>query len=191
MNNASSEGLLGVCLAIRPALLRFLSARGAQPAEAEDLVQELTLKLLSQPIGPISDPTAYLYRMANNLFIDRRRSETQRVAREERWQQGGVTGLSEADSAPSIEDSLIDRQRLAHVTRTLAAMPERTIDIFRRFRMEGEAQKDIADILGISVSAVEKHLQRAYRVVLDARAQLDADSSVPQRLESESERHVD
>ena len=35
---------------------------------------------------------------------------------------------------------------------------------------------------GISVSAVEKHLQTAYRAVVEARARLDADVTPPDRL---------
>jgi FixJ family two-component response regulator len=40
-------------------------------------------------------------------------------------------------------------------------------------------QKQIAAELGISVSAVEKHLQKAYLTVVEARSQLDADADLP------------
>jgi RNA polymerase sigma-70 factor (ECF subfamily) len=35
--------------------------------------------------------------------------------------------------------------------------------------------------MGISVSAVEKHLQRGYRAVLELKQQLDVDIDAPQR----------
>jgi RNA polymerase sigma-70 factor (ECF subfamily) len=47
----------------------------------------------------------------------------------------------------------------------LRSLGERTDYIFRRHRVEGIPQRDIAAELGISLSAVEKHLQRAYRAV--------------------------
>ena len=45
----------------------------------------------------------------------------------------------------------------------------------------GESQRAIGDSLGISLSAVEKHLQRAYRTVTDIRARLDAEIEAPRR----------
>jgi len=177
-----NDGILAVCQSSRPALLRFLIARGASAPEAEDLVQEVMLKLAEQPTGPVSDPKAYLYKMANNLFIDRRRSAVQRVRREEQW-SGVATEINpEADPQCSIETVLIDRERLKFVTDALALLPARTVDILRRYRIDGEPQKHIADAHGISVSAVEKHLQRAYRVIIDARAQLDVENATVQRL---------
>ena len=52
-------------------------------------------------------------------------------------------------------------------------MPERTADILRRYRVEGQSQKVIAEQIGISLSAVEKHLQRAYRVLLELRCGIE------------------
>lgn len=43
----------------------------------------------------------------------------------------------------------------------LNALPERTRDIFMLVRLEHMRQRDVTQMLGISVSAVEKHLVRA------------------------------
>ena len=66
-------GLKSVYLAHRHDLVRFLRARGAGDA-ADDLVQELWLKLSQASVGPIADPLGYLYRAASNLMISRHRS---------------------------------------------------------------------------------------------------------------------
>ena len=153
----------------------MLSERDAAPAQAEDLLQELFVRLETQAIGPVGEPKAYLYRMADNLFLDRRRAETRRAAREQRW------GEQDNELRPTPERELIGRERLAMVSAALAALPERTVEIFRRFRLDGESQRAIGDSLGISLSAVEKHLQRAYRAVTDIRARLDAESEAPRR----------
>ena len=42
-------------------------------------------------------------------------------------------------------------------------------------------QRQIAGELGISLSAVEKHLQKAYQVVVETQKRLDADTHCPQR----------
>jgi len=53
------------------------------------------------------------------------------------------------------------RQSLATVMAALRALPERTRTIFILFRLEGMKQREIADVLGISVRTVELHVIRA------------------------------
>ena len=164
----------------RRALSRFLAARGASPHEADDILQEVFLKLGKLPTGPIADPLAYLYRMTDNLFLDARRSGNRRSAREEAW-TAARHGIGEIDDQPSAEDQLIARERLTLVQQALARLPERTRFIFHRFRLDEIGQRQIATELGITVSAVEKHLQRAYRALLEARTELDADVAAARR----------
>ncbi len=142
-------------------------------------MQDLFVKLESHPTGPVTDARAYLYRMADNLLLDRRRSAGRRASREEAWVEAHFE--SEVDDCPSAEQLTMARQDLAIVSRALATLPARTVDIFRRFRIDEIPQKQIAAELGISVSAVEKHLQKAYHVLVEARAQLNADAQPPQR----------
>jgi len=54
------NGLEAVYLASRDALLRFLRAHGAGEA-AEDLLNELWLRLRDARPGPVARPLAYLY----------------------------------------------------------------------------------------------------------------------------------
>jgi RNA polymerase sigma factor (sigma-70 family) len=167
----SAGGLEAVFLAHRAELLRFLRARGAGAA-AEDLVQELWLKASASASGPIQDPLAYLYRAANNLMIDRVRSEVSAGQRAREWTDA-TTGLSEASDAPSAERTLLAREALAEAQRTIAELGERTEAIFRRFRIDGIGQRRIAEEMGISINTVEKHLQRAYRALVVLRRRLD------------------
>lgn len=163
----SAGGLEAIYLAHRPELLRFFRARGAGDA-ADDLLQELWLKASASATGPIQDPLAYLYRAANNLMIDRARSEVSAAQRNRDWTDM-TTGLSEASEAPSAERHLLAREALAQASRTIAGLGDRTDTIFRRFRIDGVGQRRIAEELGISINTVEKHLQRAYRALVDLR----------------------
>jgi RNA polymerase sigma-70 factor (ECF subfamily) len=183
-----AQSLQALFMASRPALLRFMQLRGASADEAEDLVQDLYLKLGGLSAGPIAEPRAYLYRMANNLLLDRRRAAIRRAGREELWSQAGP-GAQDSSGAPATaaDNALIARQQLHFVESALANLPERTSEIFRRFRIDGERQKHIAEELGISISAVEKHLQRAYEVVLAVKAHADEENEPPRRLGREGE----
>lgn len=167
-----ASGLSAVLIANRGPLLRFLRARGAGE-DCEDILQELWLKVdRLEAEGPIADPRAYLFRMADNLMHDRVRASMRRANREKAWTEAGFDPGGQ-DETPSAERALAARQRLRRVEMALATLGERTQAIFRRFRLEGVTQSRIAQDEGISVSAVEKHLQRAYRVVA---ALVDEDS---------------
>jgi RNA polymerase sigma factor (sigma-70 family) len=170
-------------MANRAALVRFVRARMRGEGDPEDLLQDLWLKLSAADVGPVAEPLAYLYRMAENLMLDRRRSAIRRNRREAEWTTGQVDsslGLA-IDTQPSVERVLLAREALRRVNALLDALPDRTAQTFRAVRIEGVPQKQIAHDLGISLSAVEKHLQRAYRVIFDARQILDADIDPSER----------
>lgn len=161
-------------LAGQPMICRYLRARGAGD-ETEDLLQELWLKIGQTSTDGIDDPNSYLYRMAHNLMLDWRRGAIRRERREERYHREDRGG-SDADDAPAADRHLLAREKLRHIDRALAALGPRTDHIFRRFRVEGIAQREIAAELGITLSAVEKHLQKAYRAVAVAERAYAADS---------------
>jgi RNA polymerase sigma factor (sigma-70 family) len=186
---SSSSGLLKIFTDSQAALLRYLLVRGASSADAEDILQEVYLKLVADKIGPVTEPRAYLYRMTNNHFLGFRRTADRRTRREEDWVDvhGGNDG--EIDERPSIESELIAREQLAILQRVLDRLPKRTRTIFRRFRIDSEPQRQIAADLGISVSAIEKHLTRAYEAISAAKLRLDGDRPDPRCLRDERGRH--
>jgi len=69
-----------------------------------------------------------------------------------------VQGVAE-ESSP--ERVLSNQQQLATIVTALGELAERTRDIFVLCRLENMKHAQIAELLGISVSAVEKHLSKA------------------------------
>ena len=185
-------GLATVFMANRDALQRFLRARLRGAGDPEDVLQDLWVKLESLETGPVAEPLAYIYRMAENLVLDRRRSDIRRTNRETEWTTGQIDGsLGQAvDSQPGAERHLLARDHLRRVDAALDDLPERTAFAFRSVRIEGVPQKEIAASMGISLSAVEKHLQRAYRAVLEIQLRLDAEKPALERLGMEGHGHA-
>lgn len=185
----SGSGLGSIFFEMRPALCRFLISRGASPDEAQDILQDVQVKLLGETTGPVAQARAYLYKMTNNHFLVHRRTMGRRARREEDWVDIHSSG-SEMDDQPSIETELVAKQQVAILQRILDTMPERTRLIFRRFRIEGEQQSVIAADLGISVSAVEKHLARAYREISAARLRFDEEAPDRRSLKGGKDRYA-
>ncbi len=168
-----AKGLEQVYLLNRDALIRFLRARGAGD-DAEDLLQELWLKASGAVSGPVRDPLPYLYRAANNLMLDKRRAALRQERRDHDWAAPNAGTTEQPSDDPSSERAVIARAELLATQQALAALGERTEAIFRRFRLDGVHQREIAAEEGISLSAVEKHLQKAYRALIEVRRHLDA-----------------
>ena len=163
----AAQGIEGVLLANRDRIVRFLEVRGAGDA-AEDLFQDLWMRLTDRRIGPVADPLSYIMRAAHNLMLDRYRSIRQRDLRDRAW------GETAATQSPSSEASLISREQLALVEAAIAANGERAAHIFRRFRVDGVTQRDIAGEMGVSLSTVEADLRKVYASLAAVRRQFDA-----------------
>lgn len=169
------SGLLLVLEDNRSALLRFLISRTRDAALAEDLLQDVWVKIAAaHPAGPIDSPVAYIYKMCENAVRDAKRSDARKLARETLWSEtdAGLDGDRTDQLTP--EKIAIERDNLKHVLAELETLPERTRQILIDFRLGGMTQKEIASNLEISISAVEKHLQRAYQKIIEYRQKNDA-----------------
>jgi RNA polymerase sigma factor (sigma-70 family) len=171
--STGETGLTQLLGEMRSDLLRFMLRRQCDPAEVEDLFQDLYVKLTSIRTGPVSNPRAYLYQMANNLLHDHRRGRRRQQERDDHWTRNRIGPDLEKEAGPSPEDSAIVRDELKRVNAVIALMPDRTAQILKMYRIEGVSQKAIANRLDLSLSAVEKHLQRAYQKLLFLREELD------------------
>lgn len=169
-----ATGLSAIFLENRPALLRFLRARGAGD-DAEDLLQDMWMKLEAKDLGPVADPLPYLYRMANNLVLDRYRSATRRERREQDWSESGGGVMADPSEDVAIDERLILAERLEQARTVLRALGPRVELVFRRFRIEGVGQRLIAEELGVSLTTVEKDLQKAYRAMIALKQKLDTE----------------
>ena len=181
---AAEAGLQQLLGEMRSDLLRFMLARQCDPGEVEDLLQDLHVKLSSIRTGPVSNPRAYLYQMTNNLLHDHRRGRRRQQARDDHWARNRIGPDLEKDAGPSPEESAIARDELQRVNEALASMPIRTAQILKMYRLDGLSQKAIANNLDLSLSAVEKHLQRAYRKLQLLREKLD---DIPQLSQTEAD----
>jgi RNA polymerase sigma factor (sigma-70 family) len=177
----ADRGLKAIFLTQRPMLLRLLVVRLGSRDDAEDVLQDLWLRIDRASDQPIAQPAAFLYRMASNLATDRRIAASRRGARDAGW----LNIQPGADETPDPERASVARSEWQAVEGAIADMPDRMAMALRMFRLEEQSQRAIADHLGISISGVEKLLQRAYRKIHDRLAQSGAGLAVARRLQDE------
>lgn len=170
--NNQTSGLEVVFLDNRVRLLGFLRAHGAGD-DAEDLLQELWIRLSLAQTGPIAQPVSYLYRAANNLMLDRYRSQRQAVLREQQWSDATGSSVPGQADLPHSERVLIAREELRTTQAALDGVGTRAAAVFRRHRIDGIGQRAIAAEFGMSLSTVESDLRAAYRAVISARRASD------------------
>jgi RNA polymerase sigma-70 factor (ECF subfamily) len=160
MSLESGTGLFGALDEHRAELRRFLAARSGSEADADDLLSELWIKVQGSQSGPISNPKSYLFRMANNLVLDRVREARRRERREADWtyEQHGGHSSEVADPSSDTERMLIEQGDLRQLADAIAQLPSGAQCVLRMHKLEGLSHGEVAERLGISKSAVEKHM---------------------------------
>jgi RNA polymerase sigma-70 factor (ECF subfamily) len=157
---AAGDQAAARALTLRHAPRVFALARRmlGETAEAEDVTQETMLRLW-RAAPDWQDRAAlgtWLYRVASNLCIDRLRR---------RRQQSAGPPPEVADEAPGALGRLVARDRAAALSAALDSLPERQrlAVVLRHF--EERSNPEIAEVLEVSVEAVESLLARARRAL--------------------------
>ncbi len=142
----------------RAPLISFFLRRVSNRAEAEDLTQEVFMRVLKKSgADDIHNVEAFLFSTATNLLRDRARRQKIRTDYERRI-------LADPDRQAeelSPERNAIATDSLQNVLTVMTELDDRTRDIFVLRRLENLKVREIADMCGISISTVEKHIVKA------------------------------
>jgi RNA polymerase sigma factor (sigma-70 family) len=156
--NQEQEALKALASQFGPVLLHFFQRRVRDRSEAEDLTQEVFIRLLRRgDIAALEDIRGYLFETASSVLTDRARKRRSHHSDDHESFDPAVHGN---EGFPS-DHVLIGEETLTRATRALMELPERARTIFVLRRLEGLRYQDIAQRLGISLSLVEKQMARA------------------------------
>jgi RNA polymerase sigma-70 factor (ECF subfamily) len=162
---ASPTAALELDRSFRGPLVAYFLKRVNSRNEAEDLTQEVFIRLMNHPDRNNGQTIeGYVFTIAANLLRDRAKSVA--TAHHRRAQSLDLLDEKNAFSANLVEDRdpervLVGRQTIRDVLDALAELGERTRDIFILARLENVQHREIAAMYGISVSAVEKAMMKA------------------------------
>lgn len=141
---------------LQPMLARKLGSR----ADAEDVLHEAFARFLARYAGrSLLNPLAMLAQIALNIVRDTARSE--KIRRNLLATQNGQVCWLEPALDPEAELSLKQEARLLRAA--IDALPVRCREVFLLHCVDEQPHAEVARLLGISRSMVEKHVMGAYR----------------------------
>jgi RNA polymerase sigma factor (sigma-70 family) len=136
-------------------LVREVRLRTRGRADPEELLHSAYLRLMRYRAQHVVENIAgFLVRTAVNIGVDNYRHER------------FIADISPEDcgareNSPLQDEVLAARVRLERVREGLSRLTPRTREVFLMHRLDGLKYREIAERLGISQSAVEKHIARA------------------------------
>lgn len=139
------------------AILKRIARATRNQAQAEDYLHSAFIRLEEyRRHREVRQPSAFLVRTAVNLALDEHRSR--KVRNESSHAVADILNIS--DNQPLQGEALAARERLKRVQEGLARLSPRTRQVFLMHRLDGMKYREIASRLGITVSAVEKHVAK-------------------------------
>lgn len=143
---------------MRPALLKYFIRKCGNSADAEDLAQDVLVRTLNRCARKSqAEVKHYVFRAAVNRWLDlKRRLVTRGLA--VCWTD---TAEYAADEESSPERVLGNEQELQQVVAALQGLSARSREVFLLIRLQQMRQAEVAEKLGISISAIEKHVAKA------------------------------
>ncbi|MEZ5332466.1 MAG: RNA polymerase sigma factor [Thermoanaerobaculia bacterium] len=154
------------------ALYAFLLRLTSDPGTAEDLVQEVFLRVLKyrKSFRPGSPFEPWVYTLARNAAIDLHRRRGEAPVEEE--------ALEERPSpAPGVHETVVGRQAAVHLRSAFRALSTEQREVLVLARFEGRPYVDIAARLGCSVGAVKLRVHRAARRLAEIYGNLQQESA--------------
>jgi len=161
----------------RSRLRTFIRRRVPDPADAEDIVQEVFYELVeaNRLLMPIEHVTGWLFRVARNRIIDLLRKKQPQALSDAAVEGEDGEMLQIEDLLPSPDAGpealyfrhvLLDELELA-----LDELPEEQHDVFVAHELEGRSFKDLAAETGVNVNTL---LSRKRYAVLHLRERLQS-----------------
>ena len=156
----------------QPKILRYMG-RMVGGHEAEDLTQEIFVKVNRALAGfrGESSLSTWLYRIATNAALDRRRSPSFQRSAPYRLADDASKAGDEAETSgrearamektPSAEQQLIRKEMNECIRDFVEKLPEAYRTTLVLSELEGLKNSEIAEILGVSLDTVKIRLHRA------------------------------
>ena len=174
----NEEGLRHLLGRSYPLVRRWAAAFGADPAEVEDVTQDVMVAIVRKLPAFRGDCrfTSWLYRVSRNAWIDRSKAQKRR----DRLAAPRELPRPLAEELPSppgdAPDVLLEQKAIRErIVRAFGALSSRQREVLDLSDMQGFSSHEIAEMLGVKASTVRVTLLNARRALRLRLLQLDPD----------------
>ncbi len=152
---------------LQPGIYRYVWLKTGSIETAEDLVQETFVRVWEnrRNLKVTGTFEALVFRIAGNLATD-----AARKARRHNEASYDETNSADSESAAAQAEG---NQLLEVVNDVLQRLPDAPRTAFMLSRYEELSHKEVAEVMGISVKTVEKHIGKALKAVREALTRLN------------------
>lgn len=142
-------------------LSRFTASIIKSPSIAEDLVQDIFLKIWQnrRDWNPQGSIKTYLYRASKNQALN----YLKHLKIVNNWAEFSKSSFAASPINP--EDQILKNELITSVNEAINRLPEKCKMIFLLHRHEGFSYREIAEVLNISLSTVETQMGRALKKI--------------------------
>lgn len=137
-------------------LVGYLTSRLRSAQEAKEVAQEAYVRLLQlQNPGTAGLLRAYLFKTATHLAIDRLRRRAVRQAAEKRELFEQLTAAAGGDD---LAERLASQELAEQLLGFIEELPAKCREVFDMHRLQGIAQREVAEHLGLSERMVRRYV---------------------------------
>lgn len=141
----------------------WLMARGVGSATAEDIIQDVMIKVWTRAI--LFDPAkasfaTWVYRLTRNRWIDHKRKHGRMDVRDPE-----LMSIIADDEVPSAEDFFIQDQTAESLYTEIARLSAAQQDAIRMAYMEFKTHKEIAEETGLPLGTVKTRIRSAIQAL--------------------------
>ena len=149
-------------------LRAFIRSRVSDEAETEDILQEVFIRIHRHLCcqQDWNKPQSWIYQIARNLIIDHYRKRRETVELPESLPASSDLGESFRGELALVEDDP-EAELALSLREMIDELPDRYRQALLLTEYEGLSQKQLAEILGISVSGAKSRVQRAREKLRD------------------------
>jgi RNA polymerase sigma-70 factor (ECF subfamily) len=164
----------------------FVERRVAVAADVDDVLQEIFLRVQRGLAGLRDDERfgPWLFTIARTAIVDHHRRAPRHIA--------ATIANQEAPVEEEIGSDFVERELAKYVAPFVASLPSPYREALTLTELEGIAQKEAADMMGVSLSAMKSRVQRGRvrlrdlfdaccKIALDARGRVIACEPRPDR----------
>lgn len=159
----------------KPRLKAFINKRVANKEDAEDILQDVFYQLakVDTAMNPIEQVTAWLYRVARNMIINKQIKKQEETLPSYHNDDDVLKDISEMlfseQTAPSPETEYLRSLMWVELENALAELPREQREVFEKNELDGLSFKEISKETGIPVNTL---LSRKHYAVLHLRKRL-------------------